>query len=296
MLSIIIVTYNRNADLEALLSSILVQSDLNARLYEVILVDNSGNSHAKVLLTKFGKVLDIIYISNPFSLPIPWARNIWINNSRYENLLFLDDDNELMNKDILDSVFSDIEYLKHDDETWAIKYTNEDPIFKNWIISRYEIAWIWTRKKYTCKYSRIPHLTCCWVLVKKLCFLKFGLFDVRFEAESDVEFSYRLKENWKNILLNRDVLIRHNRTKNSRNIEWWIVKWVTSHLKLLYYYNSIILFIPKLFYYFLIQYTRYHRFLTNNEIKMSCIKYYSLFFRWFGCFYRDIKIDKERKF
>jgi glycosyltransferase involved in cell wall biosynthesis len=294
MLSIIVLTYKRNNDLELLFKSLSRQKDLDKFEFELILIDNSTVSEAEPLANEYTKKLHIVYVSTSVNLWVAWWRNLGIDSSKYKYILFIDDDNEFNKDNILNWIFKDIDYLNSKSDLWAIKYTNEDPIYKNWKIVKYEIAWIWTKSRKPDKYLSIPHFTWCWVLLKKSLFTDYWYFDIDFEAEEDVEFSYRISSYWMRILLNRDIVIRHNRTTNSRNVEWWIVKWVTSHLKILYKYNSKPVFLYKFLFYFLVQYAKYYRFIIKSEIKMGYIAFYRLFYIWFRNFVSEIPVKKYK--
>jgi glycosyltransferase involved in cell wall biosynthesis len=60
MISVVVVTYNRNNDLNDLLSSIDNQT-LDKKHYEVIIVDNSIDKNAKKICDKYKKI-DLKYI------------------------------------------------------------------------------------------------------------------------------------------------------------------------------------------------------------------------------------------
>ncbi len=93
-ISIVIPTYNRVKDLEECLNSISNQTKLPG---EVIIVDDSDNDRTKKLIKKIKlkfqkKKITLKYIKNDKRKSLTVARNIGIENSKGDIILFLDDD------------------------------------------------------------------------------------------------------------------------------------------------------------------------------------------------------------
>ena len=103
--SVIIPTYNRQKDLKTCLNSILHQTKLPR---EVIIVDDSDNDKIENLIkeenSSFGnKNIDLRYIRNKRGKSLTIARNVGIDNSTGDIVLFLDDD-VILNKDYIEEI------------------------------------------------------------------------------------------------------------------------------------------------------------------------------------------------
>jgi glycosyltransferase involved in cell wall biosynthesis len=100
--SVIIPTYNRQKDLKTCLNSILIQTKLPK---EVIIVDDSDNDKIENLITEENgifenKNIDLRYIRNKRGKSLTIARNVGIDNSTGDVVLFLDDD-VILDKDYI---------------------------------------------------------------------------------------------------------------------------------------------------------------------------------------------------
>jgi GT2 family glycosyltransferase len=92
--SIIIPTYNRTGDLSQCLDSIIMQSQLPG---EVIIVDNGDNDEAKNLIENRNREFEerdvsLKYIKNERENSLTVAKNIGVQNTTWEIIVFLDDD------------------------------------------------------------------------------------------------------------------------------------------------------------------------------------------------------------
>jgi GT2 family glycosyltransferase len=131
LLSIIILTYDRNEDLTVLLTSISNQSGVDFDRVEVLVLDNSRESLAGAVIPRFKDALDISYVENKENLGTSKARNKGVKLSRGEYVLFLDDDNILQEGTILSAVFKDADYMDRSPHVGAIKYINDIPLYEN---------------------------------------------------------------------------------------------------------------------------------------------------------------------
>lgn len=88
-IALAIVTKNRPMELKRCLESI---SQLTLLPNQIIIIDNDQNHSAKNIIkeTKLQKVLKIVYLSSTGT--VPHCRNLALNESKAENLAFIDDD------------------------------------------------------------------------------------------------------------------------------------------------------------------------------------------------------------
>ncbi len=201
MISIVIITYNRNKDLFNLLDSIYKQI-LNKKKYEVIIVDNSFDKNAKKICDKYSKTINLKYIWNWKNLGAAGGRNIWIKNSKHDYILFLDDDNYLQDNDILQKIYEEDIVVFHTDKyIWAIKYGN------------------YFEDKNTKKYVYISRLVTCWLLITKSIFKKIWTFNESMNVyEEDIELWLRMIKKWYFIILNNFIFIEHRKSKENPSI------------------------------------------------------------------------------
>ena len=93
--SVIISTYNRSKELKETLSSILTQETTLPK--EVLIVDDSDDGETERLFEDMrkefeAKNINLIYIKNPKQKSLTVARNIGVEHSRGDVIVFLDDD------------------------------------------------------------------------------------------------------------------------------------------------------------------------------------------------------------
>ncbi|HLR38311.1 MAG TPA: glycosyltransferase family 2 protein, partial [Chitinophagaceae bacterium] len=116
-LSILIITYNRPKDTLELLHSLKKQTDFDAYLGEVLLLNNASSvSYAEVArFVEKNKDLRIRYFDHHENLGVAGGRNFLIKRAQYPILFVLDDDVLLPDKASLKkaaSLFSKDQYVK----------------------------------------------------------------------------------------------------------------------------------------------------------------------------------------
>jgi len=94
IISLIIITYNRTNDLKECLDTVLLQSHLPQ---EIIIVDNGKSDESQNLIAasknRFAENnIKIIFLKNQSQNSLTYARNIGVNNSAGDIVMFLDDD------------------------------------------------------------------------------------------------------------------------------------------------------------------------------------------------------------
>lgn len=128
MFSIIVPTYRQTEKLNDCLASVLKQ---NMQCWEVILVDDNAENpkFRNYVQNLIDRIQDerIKYFRNIENMNASYSRNFGIEQSAFENIIFLDDDDELLNDDYLD-VFSKYVTKANDDR---ILYHCESALYNN---------------------------------------------------------------------------------------------------------------------------------------------------------------------
>lgn len=226
MLSIIILTLNRNEELQTLLSSIAQQQGILWKDLEVIVIDNSDENLARKVADKF-KSLNIVYHGNRQNMGTSAARNIWHKLAHGDYILYLDDDNVLQEELILSRIFEDIKYTGQYIHIGAIKYINDLPYYDQWVCMGYKLSvseipakltqYIDENTRTEVGYLYINHFATCGVLLSKKILQEIWGFDEHiFYRWEDMELSSRMLKNGYDLLLNTRVKIRHMETPKNR--------------------------------------------------------------------------------
>lgn len=218
LLSIIVITFKRNNDLNDLLKSISSQNNIDKKLIEIIIVDNNEIDLAKDTVDKYIDELNIIYFSEKFNYSWWKWRNIWVDLAKSDYLLFLDDDNYLQENDILEKIINnDINWtLLKNQEIWSIKYLDEVKEPRTWKYIRTSNYW---KINKDIDYLFLNYFSTCWVLVPKKVFYEAGWFDeiINFGLV-DNELSVRILKNNHKMILNNKIAIQHNLSTAWRNM------------------------------------------------------------------------------
>jgi GT2 family glycosyltransferase len=199
-LSIIIVTYKRNNDLQALLWSILSQT-VDKKDYEILIIDNSADAQAKPIIQQY-TTLPIQYFHNPKNGVSIW-RNIWIKHAFSDFCLFLDDDNELQNTDIIRHIIQqDVVKLKRENNIAGINYKNT----------------LWDGKTW---YYHISALITCGTLIRRKYLEKIGNFNEHMLCYfEDTDVSIRLLKYGYDLIENGYIYISFiKKVKNVKALE-----------------------------------------------------------------------------
>ena len=203
MFSIVIPTYNRRDLLERCLSSLLNQ-DYPRNKYEIIVVDDCSKDNTKELVKKLQlKNKNIRYIRHEKNKGVAAARNTGIKNSKYDSLIFIDDDCITLNNYLkkLDSI---IKNKKISCLVGEISLNYNNTITKTIHLNFKQSI---TNNKYLYTSN---------LFVRKKVFNKIGLFDEKLRRGGDTEFDYRVNKYFK-IYYNKDLIVKHNHKYNLRN-------------------------------------------------------------------------------
>lgn len=171
--SIVMPNYNKAEYIEESLSSIYSQT-LDKSEYEIIFIDDGSTDNSLDIVNKFLNN-DNLTILHTDRKGAGGARNIGIDNSKGEYIVFLDSDDYLANNTVLEKLSSQI--------------NNEDIIFLNFIKDKFgEITTIIDEK--TDIYQKIAHTK--WLGCPTKCFKRSLIGDTRFVENrryEDVSFT-----------------------------------------------------------------------------------------------------------
>lgn len=184
MFSIIVPTYRQTKKLNDCLVSVLNQ---NIQCWEVILVDdNADNPKFRYYVQNLiDQIQDerIKYFGNIENMNAAYSRNFGIEQSAFENIIFLDDDDELLTCNYLD-VFSKYVTKTNDDRILyhcdIVLYNNDRPyrrIQPNFVGTNLQVALLTGRTS----------LMMGSFVMKKSFIKKFGGFDVRLNRFQDIQ-------------------------------------------------------------------------------------------------------------
>lgn len=107
-IAIIVITYNRPADMLALLHNIATLDEKEALLEEVIVVNNASTADYSEVeeFIKKNPVLPVQYIFSNENLGVAKGRNYAVTHAKADLLVMLDDDAELENKNALKAIYN----------------------------------------------------------------------------------------------------------------------------------------------------------------------------------------------
>lgn len=128
-LSLIIITYNRKEDLIFTINSLLNQ-DYKGILEVVIVDQNSNDGTEKEILKINSKNINIKYIKLDKNLGVAGGRNIGVKNATFENMIFIDDDANFIDR----SSLTNIEKIMNtnDEKIFAFKIKDLDGKLFHW--------------------------------------------------------------------------------------------------------------------------------------------------------------------
>ena len=182
-LSIIIPTFNRASFLERAINSILNQS---YQKFEIIVVDDGSTDNTKSILKKYPEIR-YFYQKNS---GVSKARNVGIQNSKYDYIAFLDSDDEWRG----DKLEIQTKFLKNNPNIFIV-YSDE-----TWIRNGKEIK----KKFYQSKpfgFCFLENLDFCkigtsTVLIKKSLLKEVGYFDENLMICEDYDLWLRISKNY----------------------------------------------------------------------------------------------------
>ena len=240
--SIIICTYNRDKILtESLLSYLHFLS--TKIIFEILIVDNFGRSNTKNLVenfrTKSSLPLGYIYEENK---GLSHARNSGIKNSKYEWIIFIDDD-ALVSHDYLITLNNIL--TQNDVFCLGGKYL---PWYKFGKPKWYMDDWASSLNK-PIMFSKLIEGQFADggnLVVNRQLFLKYGLFNENLGMRGDkigygeeVEFQQRLMRDKINIWFAPDLLIYHLVPKYKMKVSWYIKSWYSHGIDYWNTYNLL---------------------------------------------------------
>lgn len=122
LVSIIIVTYNREKDIQICLESILNSTYKN---YEIVIVDNASTDNTlKILEEKYRD--KIKFIKSDKNLMAGGGRNLGAKHSEGKYLLFIDSDN-IIDKEMINELIKKIDSLNNAGMVGPLMYFYKDP-------------------------------------------------------------------------------------------------------------------------------------------------------------------------
>jgi glycosyltransferase involved in cell wall biosynthesis len=242
MYSFIISTYNRDEILtESLLSYASCLSP--GFIFEILIIDNFGQSNTKFLVENFRtkSSLPLVYIYEE-NKGLSHARNSGIKNSKYEWIIFIDDDalvshdylitlnNILTQNDVFCLGGKYLPWYKFGKPKWYIddwaSSLNKPSLFSKLIDDQFADGGN--------------------LVVNKKLFLKYGLFNENLGMKGnkigygeEVEFQQRLKSDKINIWFAPDLLIYHLVPKYKLKVSWFIKSWYAHGINYWNTYNLI---------------------------------------------------------
>lgn len=109
--SFVIISYNRAEDTVDAVKNVLQLDNVAGWTKEIVVLNNGSSSSYKVLEDYFAQLSPeerslLHYIHHPHNLGVAGGRNLCIREAKGKYLLFMDDDSEIMNKDVIARVLS----------------------------------------------------------------------------------------------------------------------------------------------------------------------------------------------
>lgn len=220
-LSIIIISNNRINDLRRCLKSVYNQNFLDFEV--IVLNDGSKVPGYSDLQNKFKK--NFIYLENNYKLGSSVSRNLAVQKSNSNYILFLDDDAQLLEKNTLEKSIDIIENDPTIGQLGGVQQNNKGKI--NTFASITGWDGFLDRNKSSLNFegqlkAKDLHIPTSFCLMKRKLFLEIGGFDpVYFFYDEDVDLSMRVKEKGYELVVVRDIIYQHVsgssiRTRNRR--------------------------------------------------------------------------------
>ena len=202
MFSIVIATYNTDSVLMQCLDALCNQS-VDKQCFEVIIVNDGGNSEISEKIALFERCLTISYYYQENKGPAA-ARNLGINKAMGDIILFLDDDS-LPTSDWLNAVIKAWQTFADYDgiggytisEVTDSIYCKVNSDFFNWYLDD----------------TSHPFLITCNAGYRKSILNKAGNFDERFKKASgeDRDLSIKIQKKGGKLRLEKNMLVYHDR-------------------------------------------------------------------------------------
>jgi len=219
-LSIVIPTWNRKKKLLKLIKFLIFLLKENKIKYEIFICDShSTDGTIKEINKKFSRKL-FVNILNIKENSISKKRNIGIKNSKYPNILLLDDD--CIPKKNFFKILKKYLEISSKNEIFCGQYSTNSKLIAN---SNYynfrDLKNLKTNKKVEINYNNI--ITGCCFFKKNLLKREF-YFNEKIQGYGleDVEWAHRLKKNKFNLFLT-EAKVDHQET--SQNIGSYLLKW-----------------------------------------------------------------------
>ena len=235
-LAVVISTYNREKDLRNALESVILQSSMPA---EVIVVDDSEGDATERLVSSLRNAFssrgsDLRYVKNTGERSLTVARNIGVDESKGDVVMFLDDD-VVLEKDYIDAILR--VYVDHPEALGVQGFHggNIETSFAGLLGNAIDRAFmIWFYGRNTCRVMpsfspTYPHevsgvISCQWLSGCNMSYRREVFRDLRFDDKlrryspgEDVDFSYRV---WKrkpgSLLLTPAAHLDHRYAESSR--------------------------------------------------------------------------------
>ena len=207
MVSIIIPSYNSEATIEDCLTAL--QKQTFNEPYEIILVDSSHDRTPQIVREKFG---DVKFIHLEEKTDPGTARNIGIEKSRGELLLFIDSDcraeNDWMEK-----------MVRHHRQN---SYAAVGGAVLNGNDPDSEVAWAGYLAEFRefipqHKAGQVRHIPACNISYKKEIFSNLSPYNHRYYPQEDLELNHRLTRNGRKIFFDPAIRVYHHHRTSFRS-------------------------------------------------------------------------------
>ena len=190
LVSVVIITYNREALIRRSIESVLQQTYRN---FELIIVDDGSTDHTRRIAISYTKLYPkVFYVRHTCNKGISAARNTGISKARGEYIAFQDSDDEWLpeklalqvkvfqkNSDLLGMVYSDM---------WRITHHRQEPYYSPKINQGDRDLHKWALD------LQVKNIGIGSTLIRKEVWNKTGLFDENLQCLEDMEFFIRLSK------------------------------------------------------------------------------------------------------
>ena len=220
-LSVIIISNNRINDLKRCLKSVYKQDYDN---FDVIVLNNGskvpGYGELPSIFTK-----NFVYLENKKNLGASVGRNMAVNSSQSDYILFLDDDAQLIAHDTLRMAVKIFDNDISIGQLGGVQQNNKGKINTYAAISGWD--GFLDRKKSSIDFkgqlkAKGLHIPTSFCMMNRDLFLKVGGFDpMYYFYDEDVDLSMRVKDEGYECIVDRDIIYKHQsgssvRTRNRR--------------------------------------------------------------------------------
>ncbi|MFO7958550.1 MAG: glycosyltransferase [Candidatus Brocadiia bacterium] len=233
-ISVIIPTYNRSAILAECLGA-LAQQRMDAKQFEVIIVDDGGADGSERAAAGFGDELSVRYLRQEHAGPAA-ARNLGVREARGEVVVIINDD-AIVRPDFLRRHGELHEVFGGNDRMVVVGNRRFAPAdawrVMNFLFENVPLYTpLQTKERGFCNYK---HFITFNLSARRRAFFRYGFFDESFPTPlvEDIELGWRWEMNGARLLFESDILAYH---RHDMSVDGW-----DSHITRLYT-NKLIMF------------------------------------------------------